>query len=174
MTPVWTPDAARIESAALTRLMRRSGRQDFDALRAFALADMEGYWRDVVADLGLSFRSPFRQVMDLSGGVEWARWFDGGALNFTDSLLAPEGTRDDDIALIELSETGARRDITRAELRREVDAAVSRLASLGVGKGDRVAMLLSNIAEAAVVMVATARMGAIIVPLYSASGPKAE
>jgi len=173
MTPVWVPDAARIESAALTRLMRRGGRQDFDALRDFALTDMEGYWREVVADLGLRFRRPFRQVMDLSGGVEWARWFEGGALNFTDSLLTPEGSKDGDIALIELSEAGARRDITRAELRRDVQAAMSRLASLGVGEGDRVAMLLPNIVEAAVVMVATARMGAIIVPLYSAFGPEA-
>ena len=173
MIPVWTPDAARTESAALTRLMRRSGRQDFDALRAFALDDMEGYWRDVVADLGLHFRQPFRQVMDLGGGVEHARWFDGGALNFTDTLLAPEGTNDEDIALIEMSESGARRDLTRAELRREVDAAMSRLAALGVGEGDRVAMLLPNIAEAAFVTGATARMGAIIVPLYSAFGPEA-
>ncbi|MBB1499323.1 AMP-binding protein [Paracoccus sp. MC1862] len=173
MTPVWVPDPARIESAALSRLLRHSGRQDFDALRDFALADMEGYWRHVVADLGLRFRRPFRQVMDLRGGVEWARWFEGGALNFTDILLAPEGAKDGDLALVELSESGARRDITRAELCREVEAAMSRLASLGVGKGDRVAMLLPNIAEAAVVMVATARIGAIIVPLYSAFGPEA-
>ncbi|WP_299357844.1 AMP-binding protein [uncultured Paracoccus sp.] len=173
MTPVWNPDAARIDSAALTRLMRRSGRRDFDDLREFALADMEGYWRDVVADLGLRFRRPFRQVMDLKGGVEWARWFEGGALNFTDTLLAPEGAEDDAIAVIEMSKSGARRDITRAQLGGEVDAAMSRLASLGVGAGDRVAMLLPNIAEAVFVTVATARMGAIIVPLYSAFGPEA-
>lgn len=152
--------------------MRRFGRPDFDALRAFALADMEGYWRDVVADLGLSVRRPFRQVKNLSRGVERARWFDGGALNFTDTLLAPAGSHDDDVAVIEMSETGVRRDITRAEFRREVDVAMSRLASLGVSEGDRVAMLLPNIAESAFVTVATARMGAIIVPLYSAFGPE--
>lgn len=121
MNPVWIPDAARIESAVLTRLMRCSGRQDFDTLRDFALGDLEGYWRDVVADLGLRFRRPFRQVMDLRGGVEWARWFEGGALNFTDTLLAPGGAKDEDIALIEMSESGVRRDITRAQLRREMD-----------------------------------------------------
>lgn len=173
MTPVWTPDAARVESAALTRLIRRTDREDFDDLRAFALADMEGYWRGVVADLHLGFRAPFRQVMDLSDGVERARWFDGGLLNFTDCLLSPEGAKDDDIALIEMSESGARRDITRAELRREVEKTMSRLAALGVGKGNRVAMLLPNIPEAVYVTVATARIGAIIVPLYSAFGPEA-
>lgn len=173
MTPVWSPDAARIESAALTRLIRRTDRQDFDGLRAFALADMEGYWRAVVADLRLSFRSPFRQVMDLSDGVERARWFEGGVLNFTDCLLSPEGTQDDDVALIEMSESGDRRDVTRAELRREVEKVTSRLTMLGVGEGDRVAMLLPNIPEAVYVTMATARMGAIIVPLYSAFGPEA-
>jgi len=173
MTPVWTPDATRVESAALTRLIRRTDRQDFDGLRAFALADMEGYWRAVVADLHLSFRAPFRQVMDLSEGVERARWFDGGLLNFTDCLLSPKGAKDDDVALIQMSESGARREVTRAELRREVEKAMSRLAALGVGMGDRVAMLLPNIPEAVYVTVATARIGAIIVPLYSAFGPEA-
>ncbi len=173
MTPVWTPDDDRIESAALTRLMRRCGRADFDALRAFALDDMEGYWHQVVADLGLHFRRPFRRVMDLSGGIEHPRWFEGGALNFTDTLLAPRGGSDEDIVLIGMSESGARRDLTRAGFRREVGMAMSRLAALGVGRGDRVAMLLPNIAEAAMVTIAVARMGAILVPLYSAFGPDA-
>jgi len=173
VNPVWTPDAARIESSALTRLMRRCGRADFDALRAFALGDMEGYWRAVVADLGLRFRQPFRKVMDLSGGIEHPRWFVGGALNFTDTLLAPQGGPDDDIVLIEMSQSGARRDLTRAGFRREVGMAMSRLAALGVDRGDRVAMLLPNIAEAALVTIAVARMGAILVPLYSAFGPDA-
>lgn len=173
MTPVWTPDAARIESAALTRLMRRCDRANFDALRDFALADMEGYWREVVGDLGLRFRQPFRQVMDLSGGIAHPRWFAGGKLNFTDTLLAPQGSHDDDIVLVEMSESGPRRDHTRAGFRRDVAQTMSRLAALGVGQGDRVAMLLPNIAEAALLTVATARMGAILVPLYSAFGPEA-
>lgn len=171
--PIWRPDAERLERAPLTRLMRRCGVADYEELRAFALRDMDAYWRQVVADLGVPFRTPFDRVLDDGAGPEWPRWFSGGTLNFTDMALGAEGERDADVALIGYAEGGASVTFTRAELRREVARAMSRLSAAGLSQGDRVALLLPNIAEAAFVMLAAARMGAIIVPLYSAFGPEA-
>ncbi len=171
--PIWTPDAERLERASLTRLMRRCGISDYEALRAFALRDMEGYWREVIADLGIPFRKPFDRVLDTSAGPEWPRWFTGGLLNFTDMVLGPEGEGDPDIALVAAAEDGTRIEFTRADLRREVARAMSRLSAAGLAQGDRVALLLPNIPETAFVMIAAARMGAIVVPLYSAFGPEA-
>jgi acetyl-CoA synthetase len=171
--PIWHPDAERLERASLTRLMRRCGVADYEDLRAFALRDLDAYWREVAADLGVPFRTPFDRVLDDSAGPEWPRWFAGGEMNFTDMVLGAEGERDADVALIGYAEGGAHVELTRADLRREVAAAMSRLAAAGLAQGDRVALLLPNIVEAAFVMIAAARMGAIVVPLYSAFGPEA-
>lgn len=171
--PIWSPDAERLEHASLTRLMRRCGVADYEALRAFALSDMEGYWRAVVADLGVPFRTPFERVLDVGAGPQWPRWFVGGELNFTDMVLGAEGENDADMAVVGAAEDGTRVEFTRADLRREVARAMSRLSAAGLAPGDRVALLLPNIPEAAFVMIAAARMGAIVVPLYSAFGPEA-
>ncbi len=156
--PSWHPSPERIAAAALTRLAAACGTDGFDGLRRLALADHDAYWRAVVADLGLVFRRPFAKVLDDQGAPAWPRWFPGP---------------DDAPALICLAEDGSRRDLDRAGLRREVGIAMGRLAALGVGRGDRVGLLLPNIAEAAIVMLAVARMGAIVVPLYSGFGPEA-
>ena len=172
---VWFPSEARTSASALMRLMRRCGVEDYDALRRLALDDAETYWRHVVADLGLRFRMPYGTFLDCGDGVEWPRWFSGGTLNFTDGVL--EGmagqTRPDDLAVKGCSEAGPAVDVTRAELRREVELAMGRLAALGVEEGDRVAVLLPNIVEAVFVTVAAARMGAVVVPLYSGFGADA-
>lgn len=171
--PIWRPSAGRIEAATLTRLARRAGVDGYDGLRDLALRDLDTYWRAVIADLGISFHKDFERVLDASKGVAWPRWLVGGRLNFTDTVLAGGVSRPDDdrIALICTSETHPRIELTRAQLRTEVARAMARLAVLGVERGDRIAMLLPNIAEAVIVMLATARIGAIVVPLYSAFGP---
>ncbi len=168
--PGWHPTPDRIRAAALTRLAARCGVDGFDGLRQLALADHDGYWRTVIADLGLTFRRDFDAVLDGRAAPAWPRWFPGGRLNFTDITLAGSAAAP---ALICLAEDGSRRDLDRAELRAEVDGAMARLAALGIGRGDRVGLLLPNIAEAAIVMLAAARAGAIVVPLYSGFGPEA-
>jgi acetyl-CoA synthetase len=171
--PVWRPTPQRIAASALTRLANRAGVVGYDGLRNLALSDLDAYWRFVIADLGIQFSHDFDRVVDVSAGPEWPRWFSGGRMNFTDTVLhggsTPAG--DDEIALICTSETAPRVDFSRAALRREVAGAMSRLSALGVGRGDRVALLLPNIAEAVFVILAAARLGGIVVPLYSGFGP---
>jgi len=168
--PGWHPTPQRIAAAAVTRLAARCGVEGFDGLRQFALADHDAYWRAVIADLGLTFRRPFDAVLDDRAAPAWPRWFPGGRLNFTDIALAGP---DDAPALICLAEDGSGRDLDRAALRKAVETAMARLVALGIGRGDRVGLLLPNIAEAAIVMLAVARAGAIVVPLYSGFGPEA-
>ncbi|SEC84631.1 acetyl-CoA synthetase [Rhizobiales bacterium GAS191] len=170
--PIWRPSPERVARSALTRLAKRCGVDGFDGLCELARTDLDTYWRAVIADLGVEFRRDFARVLDTSQGIEWPRWFTGGQLNFTDAALSGGTARPDDPALICLSEARPRRQWTRAELRSEVEGAMARLCHLGIGKGDRVALLLPNIAETAFAMLAIARLGAIVVPLYSGFGPE--
>jgi propionate--CoA ligase len=91
------------------------------------------------------------------------QWFVGGMSNLchnaVDRHLAERG---DQLAIVAVStETGITREISYAELYREVNAFAGVLRELGVGKGDRVVIYLPNIAEAVFAMLACARVGAI-------------
>lgn len=99
---------------------------------------------------------------DLKKG--YIRWFEGGILNITENALDRHvEERPDQPALIwepnDPSETG--RTLTYRELLKEVCRAANGLRQLGVKKGDRVCLYLPMIPEAAVAMLACARIGAV-------------
>jgi acetyl-CoA synthetase len=91
----------------------------------------------------------------------YAKWFVGGRLNVAHNCLDRHlEARGDKAALIWEGEPGDERRYSYRELHREVCRAASALRALGVGKGDRVAIYLPMIPEAAIAMLACARIGA--------------
>jgi acetyl-CoA synthetase len=108
----------------------------------------------------LEWFTPWKKVL------EWrpphAKWFLGGKLNASVNCLDRHirtATRNK-VALLWEGEPGDRRTITYWELYREVNRFANALKSLGVRRGDRVAIYLPMIPEAAVAMLACARLGA--------------
>ncbi len=98
--------------------------------------------------------------------LEWdpphAKWFVGGRLNVCHNCVDRhlDGPRRDKRALVWEGEPGDRRAFTYAELAAEVGRFANVLKGLGVKKGDRVAIYLPMIPEAAFAMLACARIGA--------------
>ena len=98
--------------------------------------------------------------------LEWepphAKWFVGGKLNVSHNCLDRhlDGPRRNKAALIWEGEPGDTRVYTYWSLHREVCQFANALKALGVGKGDRVAIYLPMIPEAAIAMLACARIGA--------------
>ena len=98
--------------------------------------------------------------------LEWepphAKWFVGGKLNVSHNCLDRhlDGPRRNKAALIWEGEPGDVREYTYASLHREVCQFANALKRLGVGKGDRVAIYLPMIPEAAIAMLACTRIGA--------------
>ncbi len=92
-----------------------------------------------------------------------AKWFVGGKLNASANCLDRHlrGPRRNKAAIIWEGEPGDRRVLTYWELSREVGRCANALLRLGVKKGDRVAIYLPMIPEAAVAMLACARIGAV-------------
>jgi acetyl-CoA synthetase len=122
-----------------------------------AAADREAFWAEWAEKLDW-FRK-WDQVL------EWnpphAKWFIGGQLNAAYNCLDRHlETRGDKLALIWEGEPGDERTFTYRELHAEVSRFSNALKGLGVGKGDRVAIYLPMIPEAAIAMLACARIGA--------------
>lgn len=125
-----------------------------------AAADRLEYWRE--AALRLAWKQPFSEILDWSDAPV-ARWFHDGTLNACDNAVdrhVREG-RGDRVAFHFVGEPGDTQTITYAEMHERVQKAANGLLSLGVTKGDRVAIYLPQIPEAVVAMLACARIGAV-------------
>jgi acetyl-CoA synthetase len=112
----------------------------------------------------------------LSGGFEGdhrVRWFEDGTLNVTESCLDRHlAERGEQVAIIwEGDEPDASRRITYRALHEEVCRLANALSGLGVRRGDRVCIYLPMVPEAAVAMLACARIGAVHTVVFGGFAP---
>jgi acetyl-CoA synthetase len=108
--------------------------------------------------------------------MEWTpphvKWFLGGTLNVSVNCLDRHlATRRDKAAIVWEGEPGDRRTITYGELSREVNRCANALRTLGVRRGDRVAIYLPLVPEAAIAMLACTRIGAIHSVVFGGFSP---
>ncbi len=133
----------------------------FSDVHGRSLADPAGFWGEAAE--ALHWERKWDKVLDESG-APFYRWFAGGVLNTCYNALDRhvEGGRADQAALIYDSPvTDTLKTFTYRELRDTVARCAGAMAAQGVGKGDRVIVYMPMIPEAAVAMLACARLGAI-------------
>jgi acetyl-CoA synthetase len=141
---------------------------DYEAHYRGSVEDVERYWAEVAR--GFRWSRPWRQVL------EWkepnAKWFVGARCNITENCLDRHlgSERKNKAALVWIGENGEERVLTFAMLHRQVSKLASGLRSLGIGKGDRVAIYMPLTPEGIVAMLACARIGAIHSVIYAGLG----
>jgi acetyl-CoA synthetase len=132
--------------------------------------DYEKFWANEARKL--EWIRPFDRVL------EWnpphVKWFSGGKLNIAANCIDRHvaGPRRNKAALIWEGEPGDTRTLTYWDLYREVSKFGNVLKKLGVKKGDRVAIYLPLIPEAAIAMLACARIGAIHSVVFGGFSPE--
>jgi len=121
--------------------------------------DFEAYWARHAREL-VSWSQPFTKTLEWD--PPYAEWFSDGTLNVSYNCLDRHvlAGRGDKVAFYWEGEPGDSRVITYAELLEEVQKFANVLKGLGIKKGDRVNIYLPMIPEAAVAMLACARIGA--------------
>ncbi len=124
-----------------------------------AEADRLAFWEAQAR--ALDWSRPWTRVLDWK--PPHAKWFVGGALNVSVNCLDRHlaGPRRNKAALIWEGEPGDRRTLTYWQLAQEVNRAAAALRKLGIQRGDRVAIYLPMIPEAAIAMLACTRIGAV-------------
>jgi acetyl-CoA synthetase len=123
-----------------------------------AAADHEAFWAEMAGQL--TWSKTWDTVMDWN--PPWVKWFVGGKLNASYNCLDRhlEAGGGDKVAYYWEGEPGEKRTITYRDLYEETCRFANALRSLGIGKGDRVAIYLGMIPELPVAMLACARIGA--------------
>ncbi len=170
---VWRPTPDTIERSRLTHFMRRHGIGSWDELMARSTSDVAWFTDAVLDYLDIRFRVPWSQVVDLSDGIEWPHWCVGGRMNIVDNCVdkwaADPATRDRP-ALVWEGEEGATRALTYGELAAEVNRCANALRGLGLGAGDAVGLFMPMTPEIVIALLAVAKIGGVILPLFSGYG----
>ena len=135
-----------------------------------AASDREGYWAEWAREL--HWFEPWTKVLEWN--PPFAKWFVGGKLNVSYNCLDRhlDGPRKNKVALVWEGEPGDTRSYTYADLHREVSTFANALKGLGVAKGDRVTIYLPMIPEAAIAMLACARIGAVHSVVFGGFSPE--
>jgi len=140
------------------------------AIRNRAAADYLAYWESEAREL--DWFTPWDKAMDWQ--PPHAKWFVGGKINLAYNCLDRhlKTWRRNKAALIWEGENFERRTLTYLQLHREVCKFANALRKLGIDKGDRVAIYMPMVIEAAVAMLACARIGAIHSVVFGGFSPE--
>jgi len=144
----------------------------YDSEYQRSLTDPEGFWEDQARELPW-FEFP-SSILSKDENQTW-RWFAGGRMNTAWLALDRhvEAGRGDQVALIYDSPvTGQVRKFTYAQLTDQVARVAGGLTALGVGKGDRVVIYMPMVPEAAISMLACARIGAVHSVVFGGFAPR--
>ncbi len=154
----------------------RIDRARYERMYAASIEQPEAFWAEQ-ARKRLDWIKPFSKVKDVSFAKDdlHIRWFEDGTLNVSanclDRHLADAG---DQTAIIwEGDDPNESRHISYRELHEQVCRLANALKAQGVNKGDRITLYLPMIPEAAVAMLACARIGAIHSVVFGGFSPSA-
>ena len=149
--------------------------EQYAQMYAQSVNDPESFWAEQ-AENYLTWFKKWDKVLDWSFNDDaFIRWFEGGKLNVSYNCLDRHlDTRGDQVAIIwEGDSPDEDRKITYRELHTEVSKFANVLKSRGVKKGDRVSIYMPMIPEAAVAMLACARIGAVHSIVFGGFSPDA-
>jgi acetoacetyl-CoA synthetase len=157
-----TARAGGTQLAAFRRLCEATTGRDLGAAAAlhdFSTSEYRRFWR-LFLDWSELVWDGSAEVVCTSDDVERAAFFPGVRLSYAENLLRPlPGTDDDSPAVTSVHGDGRREEYTRGELRAAVGRTATALATVGVGAGDRVAVIAPNAASALTTALAVAAVG---------------
>ena len=146
--------------------------EQYESLYRQSITDPERFWGDLAKDF--TWMKPWSRVKNTSfNGEVSIRWFEGATLNITENCIDRHtaATPDKVAILFEGDDPATVRRITYAELKDEVCRLGNALRELGVKKGDRVAIYMPMVPEAAYAMLACARIGAVHTVIFGGFSP---
>ncbi len=160
--PVFFPEPADIEYAHITALRRELGLDSHAALFAWSVAEREAFWQRTVARLGIRFRKPYAQLLDLAQGIERPRWLVGAELNIAESCFqAPTAQT----AIVFQREGGPLERMSFAVLEALCDRVAGGLCALGFGPGERIAVAMPMTAESVAIYLGIIKAGCAVVAI---------
>lgn len=175
MSYVWNPPKKLVEKSNVKRFMEKHGIKTGRDLIKRSTEDIEWFWEAAVDELKVEWFEKYLKVLDISEGIQWAKWFIQGKLNITRNCVDrhAKSWRKNKIAFIWMGENGEERRRSYWDLYLEANKFANALKSLGVKKGDTIGLYIPMLPETVIALFAILKIGAIAVPIFSGYSPAA-
>jgi acetyl-CoA synthetase len=148
--------------------MKKHNISSLDELSKKAKNDVEWFWESVDKDIGVIWNSPYEKTLDTSKGIAWSKWFVNGKTNIYKSSVEKFTKHNPQkIAYHFVSEDGVTSEISYSQLDIKVSKLANAMKSIGVKKGDVIAIYLPMIEEAIISILAASKIGAIQTVIFS-------
>jgi acetyl-CoA synthetase len=161
----WVPTKEWIEESNVYQFMVSNNLSTLEDFISFSSEKPELFWDKFVKVVGIRFSKDYDEVLSLSRGKPWAKWFNGGKLNIGDQI--PDSS---EVFVKWMNEKGEERKVTYSQVLHEAKSISSWLKKQGLKKGDTIGIYMPMIPEIVPVFLGIARAGMIAVPLFSGFG----
>ena len=162
------PNIDQFNNSNIFQFMKKHNITSLDELSIKSKNNLEWFWESVDKDIGIIWDEPYTKTLDMSNGIAWSKWFVNGKTNIYKSSVEKFAKQTPNkIAYHFISENGIETKLSYFELDSKVSKLANGLKSLGIKKGDIIAIYLPMIAEAIVSILAAAKIGAIQTIIFS-------
>jgi acetyl-CoA synthetase len=164
----WIPTPEVASRSNIAQFMLQQGISSPAELLRKSQQDRSWFWDAMVKHLNIDFSTPYNRVVDETD-PRFPKWFVGGRTNVAHNCVFRHaaGRGAAHTAIIWEGEDEGVRRLSYADLRRDVAMCADGLTSLGIGRGDVVAIYLPMVPEVCTALYAIAAIGAIAVPIFS-------
>ena len=148
--------------------MKKHNISSLEELSIKSKNNLEWFWESVDKDIGIVWDTPYTKILDVSNGIAWAKWFINGKTNlYKSSVEKFTKQTPDKIVYNFISEDGIETKLSYFELNTKVSKLANVFKSLGIKKGDVIAIYLPMIEEAIISILAAAKIGAVQTIIFS-------
>ena len=159
---IWKPSKISIEQSNIFKMMQEHGFENYDDFWKWSVTNKETFWEATIHNLGIEFAQNYASIVDISEGVENAKWLKNAKLNIVDACFQNE---DDSIAITFQEEGQNLQKITQKALLTLVNQIANGLVELGLKKGDNIAIDMPMTVEAVAIYLAGIKAGMPIVTI---------
>jgi len=165
---VFTPSEEQIKNSNIQSFMNKHEISSLTELSYKAKTNLDWYWKAVGEDIGIIWDKNYEKTSDFSKGYPWAKWFVGGKTNIIKSSVEKFSKKiPEKIAYYFVSEDSIKSKISYKDLETNINKLANGMKSLGVKKGDVVAIYMPMIKESIITILACAKIGAIQTVIFS-------
>ncbi len=168
---VHEPSQSFVSETNIHGFMEAYGIPDYSSLISRTCGDIDWFWDELPAYLGIDFDEPYDSVRDDADGPQFTEWYVNGALNIAHNVL--DRHRDElgnKPAILWEGEPGEQRSYTFDELSEEANQVANYLEEAGIDTGDTVGLYMPMVPEVASILYGCFKVGAIAVPIFSGFG----
>lgn len=160
--PAWFPSDEQIRATNIAALMNDLKIGSYRELHAWSAHNRAEFWNKTIQRVGIRFRQKYKEIVDLSQGVEFPQWLVGARLNIAESCFqAPE----DDPAIVFQPEGGSLSTLTYGELNALSNRVANGLVEAGFYPSDAIAIAMPMTAESVAIYLGIVKAGCAVVSI---------